>query len=270
MPENNPTITKHRQCLRELDYQVRSNRPLIYVVSAEERRVRDAVRVICQRNDHRWNLIEWDVANGISSITADGPELPENPVLDQQQVLRWFSKLPKSEPRKYTVLVLKDFFKFIGADGRMELLEHKVIRQLINLSEECIGMGKVIVITGTSFFLPPELEKIAAIVDWPLPEREHIADKVSKMLGHAAKEPDLMARGFRVDYTPQEHEEIVRAFQGMTIPQIEFLCTYSMLKENCLSPQLIASEKRKLVRALACSNGSKYPKISTRSAGLSI
>ena len=62
-------LTQHRLAMREFDYQVRCNRPLIYICTHEESRVLDAVKMICDRGDRNWEMFTWDVADGLKAYT---------------------------------------------------------------------------------------------------------------------------------------------------------------------------------------------------------
>ena len=86
--------------LEEIELLVRSKRTVIYVVSQEENRVLSALEQMCSKADTSWDLIKWDIVNGIYS---DDPEfLPakdQDKQLDQEEVLTWFHKLlvPKNK-----------------------------------------------------------------------------------------------------------------------------------------------------------------------------
>jgi len=245
-------LTEHRRCQQELELQIRSNRTFIYLVTHEEQRIVDALKALCVRDGAanqevtRWKMLEWDIASGVTC--ADGyDQLAQGP-LDQQQVLSWFEK---QEPlqKGYLILVLKDMHKFLvdDHDASASQTDKRVARLLYNLVRSCRGKRKVVVITGANLFLPTELERQCAVIDWPLPETAHISQRVERILESIQK--NAKARTvFKTTYSAGEMEEIVRACQGMTLTQIEAIVNYQALKENKLDPILIAHEKRRIIR----------------------
>ncbi len=48
--------SEHKKSMRELDWQIRSNRPLIFISSHEESRICDAIRFIAKRGTDAWGV----------------------------------------------------------------------------------------------------------------------------------------------------------------------------------------------------------------------
>lgn len=236
-------MSLHVDAQTELDFQVCSNRPLIYICSHEEQRVMEAIREICQRaNGQRWNMVTWDIGQGLQTVVGDIVDATAN---DQVAALRWFDELETGDT--YTLFVLKDFHKFMGSDGRPGQMEHRVVRMLRNMAQEYVGEHKCVIIIGPTLFVPPDLEKVCAVIDWPLPEGEDIGNRVRDILAAAATRPDL-ADKFKTDYTEAEFQQVIRSFQGLTLEQVQLLCTYTMLTSNHLDPVAIARRKRDVIR----------------------
>jgi hypothetical protein len=238
-------ITQHRASMREVDEQIRSQRVLTMICTHEETRVLDALLAICKRGDHNWTLLEWDVANGVRARTPF--ELPEKTQMDHLRVLRWFSSEEDvaSDPKgPWKVLVLKDFYKFLKDD---DFQGRQVVRLLKNLSTGLIGKRKAIILTGAEFYLPSELEKACAVIDWPLLEYETILSQLNDTLQHAGTMPEVASR-FKLDYTEQERDEIARAFAGLTLFEIELLSTKTIIREPAFNPDSIGKKKRDIIR----------------------
>lgn len=238
-------MSLHQEAQHELDCQICSNRPLIYVCTYEEQRVVDAIREVCtSRSDsNNWNLVSWDLGAQLNVIAGD-VTVPSS-VPDQLSVLQWFNELDSTQT--YTVLVLKDFHKLMGADGHPGQAEYRVIRLLRNMVQSMIGEYKCIVIMAPSLFLPKELERTCAVIDWPLPEEEDIKDKVTNLLSAASDKPEISVR-FKTEYTDEGMQESVHAFKGLTLEQIQLLSTYLMLTTDELNAKNISSHKRDAIR----------------------
>ncbi|MBS1722411.1 MAG: AAA family ATPase [Armatimonadetes bacterium] len=239
-------MSLHEAAQTELDYQICSNRSLIYVGSHEEQRILDAIREVCasRATGGPWNLLSWDLGEGLQLLSGN-LNIKNADAQDQVAVLRWFKEL--ATDNTYTVLVLKDFHKFLGYDGHPGQTEHRVVRMLRNLVRDMVGDFKCIVLLAPVVFLPPELERHCAVIDWPFPEDTDIVSKVDSLV-KAAKDNHEVAGKFQTEYTSEEMREAARAFSGLTLEQIQLLCTYMMLTAPKLDPATISAHKRMAIR----------------------
>jgi SpoVK/Ycf46/Vps4 family AAA+-type ATPase len=239
-------ITQHKQTMRELDWQIRSNRPLIAICSHEEKRVLEAIKFISKRADQDWAVFHWDLATGISTTPNFENLLPRQRMLNHMQVLDWFNSL-KENVNSYYILILKDFLKIIHEENTLD--DKRAVRMLRNMAQEFVAQHKVVIMVDTQLRLPEDMTKICAVLDWPLPEFEHIDEKVKKIIEVAAKNNELKKKGFLTIYSDSELQDIVRAFQGLTLEEIELICTYMMISDiNKLDPYKIANVKRDIIR----------------------
>lgn len=123
-------ISQHRQCLREIDWQIRSNRPLIYICSHEEERIMSALERICERRktNTQWKMCEWDITGNLN-VNNPNIELPTNgEQSDQYSILEWFDALPEEDDDNYQILVLKDFNKLLVTGEMSNQFDKQVIR----------------------------------------------------------------------------------------------------------------------------------------------
>ncbi len=58
-------ISAYRKALREIDWYLRSKRPVIYLTTPEELRIEEGISFICNRPDHKWDFITWDLVSGL-------------------------------------------------------------------------------------------------------------------------------------------------------------------------------------------------------------
>jgi AAA+ superfamily predicted ATPase len=226
---------------QELENQIRSNRSLIYLLSHEESRLDDAIQNIACSKTTPWSFVFWDISSG--ARTNSTIKLPKNP--DQLDILSWFSDLIVEKDDFY-ILVLHDFYKFLSPDNHPGQIEIQTIRSLKNLIEKCNNERKCIILTGARYFIPTEFEKIVLLMDWSLPEKELIFEKISSLIKSARKRSDL--KNFKTEYSEDELGAIVRAFQGLSLKEIEMICTYFMLTEKELDPAKIASKKQYAIK----------------------
>ena len=239
-------VSEHRKSMRELDWQIRSNRPLIAICSHEERRILDAIKFIAKRANSEWAIFQWDLASGVTTTPTFEHLLPKQKLANHIQVLDWFKEL-KENTESYYLLVLKDYLKIIHDENTLD--DKRAVRILRNISQEFITQHKTVIMLGTNIDLPDDLSKSCAVIDWPLPEYEHIEEKISNVLKYADQNIELKKKGFKTEYDDSELQDIIRAFQGLTLQDIELLCTYMMINDsNKLDPVKIANTKRDIIR----------------------
>ena len=240
-------ISTFRKTLREIDWFLRSKRPILYLTTPEEQRIEDGIKQICSKPDHKWDLITWDLISGLQSTNSAFLPVKENDrIMDQLEVLTWFDNLeiPKDN---FLLLVLKDFSKYFGNQHTQGQIEYRLIRNIKNIAQKCVTKNKALIIISQSFDLPNELDKYISVIDIPLPEKEHIESKIKDLLDKASQRKDL-AEKFKTKYSKDELEHIVNSFRGLTLNECEQVCTYCMIKHTSLDPEAISHQKRDIIR----------------------
>ena len=233
--------------LEEIELLVRSKRTVIYIVSQEENRVLSALEQMCSKADTSWDLIKWDIVSGLeASFPEFLPSKDSDKQLDQTEVLSWFQKLivPKN---KFCILVLKDFNKFFGSGNYRGQVEIKIIRHIKNLVNEFTVQNKAIIILSSALDLPTDLEKSIPLIDFPLPTKFEINEKINYLLERASKRPELSAK-FKTSYNIEEMDNIINSFRGLTVTECEQVCTYCMIKHSSLLPETISQQKRDIIK----------------------
>jgi ATP-dependent Zn protease len=240
-------LSTFRKTLREIDWFLRSKRPIIYLTTPEEQRIEDGIKQICAKPDHKWDLITWDLVSGLQSTNSSFLPVKESDrLLDQLEVLTWFDNLevPKGN---FLLLVLKDFSKYFGNQHNQGQIEYRLIRHIKNIAQKCVTKNKALIVISQSFDLPNELDKYISVIDIPLPEKEHIELKIKDLLDKASQRKDL-AEKFKTNYSSEELEHIVTSFRGLTLNECEQVCTYCMIKHTCLDPEAISHQKKDIIR----------------------
>ena len=178
---------------------------------------------MCSKADPSWDLIKWDIVNGIYSEDPEFlPTKESEKRLDQEEVLSWFENLivPKN---RYAVLVLKDFNRYFGQSNYRGQLENKIIRHIKNLSHLFTLQNKTLIIISNTYEAPQDLEKNMAVLDWPLPEKKDIEHKIKDLLKKASNRKDLASK-FKTSYSDEEFDIIINAFRGLTLSECEQVC----------------------------------------------
>jgi len=241
--------TDHQKNIEELDYQIRSRRPIIYICTHEEERIINVLLELANRPhlERKWKIHSWDLASGVKEIFKDISKKSTPQEIDQESVLKWFLDLNKDDgdKKETNILVLKDYQRLMGANGTGEI-ETMIVRQLRNMCTQFAFENKTIIIIGTSLYIPEDIEKNTFVIDWSLPEYIHIKELLQLAMTKASN--SKIKDKFRLTYTENELDEIVHAFQGLTISEIELLIKYMFLVSVEFDVSIIASRKRDIIR----------------------
>jgi SpoVK/Ycf46/Vps4 family AAA+-type ATPase len=217
---------------RELEVLVRARYPLLYVVTPEERRAEELVRLTANRLQKRLHI--WTLTRGYDPPLPISPEPPESqrrerlsPDIEALTML--------FRPYENAILLLKDFHPYLH--------DARVIRLLRDLSPRLHTSGRTLILLSPLLKLPSELEKELTVLEMPLPSREEIAHKLREILLMLRDKP-----GVQTEVPPDEFEELVQAAQGLTMEEIENVCARSIVEHRQLKAEVILTEKQQIVR----------------------
>lgn len=214
---------------KNLELLVRARYPLVYLLTAEERRAEEAVRVVASRTGKRLHV--WTYTRGFEpSVPAESSASPRGTLTPDIEALTTLFR-----PGENTLFLLKDFHPYLN--------DNRVIRLLRDLIPRLHSSGRTILLLSPLLKLPAELEKEANVLEMPLPDREEIAAKL--------REIQLMTQdtpGVASELTPSELEELVLAAQGLTLEEIENVCAKSIVEHKKMRVSTIMEEKQQIIR----------------------
>lgn len=213
---------------QEIEELIRARYILIYVVSAEEKRVEDELRVIGKRRNrkvHRWSCTE-----GLRAL--DGTESFQD-IKDPLRALEFIGKYEDD-----AIFVLRDFHPY--------LQDPTVTRRLRDLSfefREGTKYRRTVVLLSGILKVPNEIEKNLAVVDYDLPDREEIDTIVSKILTSLPQQVDLEVRR-----NPEMRRRVVDAAIGLTYEEAENTFSKSIIRKKDFDIETIVAEKKHIIR----------------------
>ena len=203
----------------ELETLIRARYPIIYVVSWEERRVEETLREICQRRGKK--LFLWTVTQGMAGNAAS-----KDPLAALDHIM--------GAPDQ-SVFVLKDFHPFIN--------DVSVTRRLRDLVYALKTSYKTLILLSPLLKLPPELEKEISVVDYQLPTLADLDRLLEGILQSVRGRPQI-----KVDMTPLEREQVLKAASGLTSNEAENVFAKSLVEKGHLDIDVILSEKEQIIR----------------------
>ncbi len=205
---------------------IRSGKAGVFVQSYEEVRVELELKGIAKQLD--WNIYVWSVTNGILSL-SDGTSLSDTE--DPMAMLNAFEKL-----KEKSILILRDFHMFLGSPT--ERPNPVLVRKVKDVLGDAQTANKVLISVGCQLYLPPELEKEVAVVEFKLPDRALIrvtAEGIAKAAGVAVPDNGMM-------------EKLVDAASGLTTTEASDAFSLSIVEVHDLDPDIVAREKANTVK----------------------
>lgn len=211
----------------ELETLIRARYPIIYVVSWEEKRVEDALRVIAQARGKK--MYQWTVTQGMVQNPANRDEGTRDPLAALDFVL---------QSRDQAVFLFKDFHPYLN--------DVALVRRLRDLTYALKTSYKTLILLSPILKLPPELEKEITVVDYALPSLEDLGALLDDIIQSVKANAQL-----QTEMTTEEREQILKAAQGLTAMEAENVFAKSLVEKRKFDVDVILSEKEQIIRKSA-------------------
>ena len=178
---------------------IRAEYPLIYLISWEEERVEESLRLLSKESFHdEYGVYSWSCTNGFSG--GNGVSERINDALSALKRVQ--------ETNQKGFFLFKDLHFFLN--------DPKIIRELKDLHQTLKSSSKTLFIISPSAVLPPELEKEITIFEIGLPDADDatmIFDEVTTPFKDSSRHNH---------YTPEFREKCVHALQGLGSSEMKF------------------------------------------------
>jgi ATP-dependent 26S proteasome regulatory subunit len=224
-PIENLTESRAYRALKEM---FQGGRPLIFIRTPEEGRVRVLLQEVSERL-FAGGIPVWSWSLTMGLISSDGKTIER---LSPQALLDFIASHP--EPG---IFQLKDFHQFMCDEPRVR-------RRLRDLYELCMDSKKFLVITSPIRAIPEELNRQIALVELHAPDIEELIEFIRLEVGK------ILQSGLRVDISDPVLFAIARSLQGLTLDESRHamrraLAVTGALDGNCL--QSLLDEKKLVV-----------------------
>ncbi len=172
-----------------------SGRPILYIHSAEERRVATLLRSAAKRFfKSPVPVYTWSLTDGLRREGEEARALSPREVLD-------------------FVIAHEGAALFHLEDFHAPMQQDEVLRRLRDVYAACSGSGKVVVISSPVRFAPDEIARDVAYLELPLPDH---AELVSFLRAHAKR---VAEAGGNADQSEETLADLARALQGLTLEE---------------------------------------------------
>jgi len=213
----------------EIEVLIRAKYPILYIVSWEERRVEDAIYMVCRSLKRAVHV--WSVTQGMKPpVPRPGSAPRTSSLAPELEVLAQLHEAPES-----SVFLLKDFHPYMK--------DYRVVRLLRDLAARMRGRSQTLILLAPSLTLPQDLEKDVTVVEFPLPSAEDI-EKTLDQVAEAVKDN----KSVDPTLTAVMRERVVKSAQGLTMDEIESVFARSLVEKKRFDLDAILQEKKQIIR----------------------
>jgi SpoVK/Ycf46/Vps4 family AAA+-type ATPase len=229
----------------QIDRLIRARYPLIAIRSHEELRVLWAIDQIAgfpkqrdQQGDPKL-VLEWAISTGMQArspitdqdMAAKVTQLRQATAGNPPAVLKAIVDWPADVP---AIFVLKDMHSYFN--------NAQVTRALRDAAYAIVSRKQTIILLSPQLTIPAELEKDVAIVDYPLPTKDEMAQLIDNLEGELG---DLVRFNLNGDREP-----LARALTGLTQNEATAVLKQAIIAKGELNHEaieFILDEKRQIV-----------------------
>ena len=186
----------------------------LWVQSHEHEEALREIAAMCHQR--QWRLASWDIASGLSVVGGEVPA--ETDGTDPLAAIRTVSAL--ASPESSAVLVLTNFHRFLQSP--------EVVQAMVRQATLGKQNRTFLVVLSPVVQIPVELDKLFAVIDHELPDREQL----ERIARGVATEPDELPEG----------DELVRlldAAAGLTRYEAENAFSLSVVREAAVRPAAV-------------------------------
>lgn len=223
---------------QDLDEAFKARLPVLYIETGEEVRAIDAITRAAagQRNPRR--IWTWTSALGL--IDPDGKAVSNtaNPV----RALSHAASVHES-----AAFIFCDLHAYLGSEHRPG--EPAVIRTTRETGLEFRHgeWSRALILVSPVRVIPPELDELTHLVDFPLPTAEEIRSLLDAMIENNTRGP----RPIKIEVDDKGREQLVNASLGLSMAEAENAFARAMANDGRLhvdDVRIVLNEKRQVVR----------------------
>nr|YP_009497772.1 hypothetical protein ycf46 [Acanthoceras zachariasii]AWT40485.1 hypothetical protein ycf46 [Acanthoceras zachariasii] len=207
----------------ELTLLLKARYPIIFINTIEEDRVEYIIRKHIKTTLNR-SIYSWDFVDGYTNNPNNDGFAKRNPL----QALELVERLTAETP---AIFLLKDFNRFLS--------DISISRKLKNISRILKLQPKTIIIIGSDFNIPKELQDLITLLQFQLPLENEISQELKRLI-----------TSLKIEINPELFETLTQACQGLSLERIrrvlsKIIATYKTINENSIG--ILLSEKKQII-----------------------
>lgn len=224
-------MTKSQTEANNLTAHFRARSKFIWIVSSEEARVEQYIFEAAAAA--KYVARSWDFAQGVTDISGQPEQIGD---ADPTAMLAAIRERGKAESNKERdVWIMRDLPPLLQGPLGIPL-----IRQIRNFCRyvEPRDTAQVIVVLSPNGDVPPELANHVTVINWPLPDRDEIADLVDALIEEYGL-TDVLKNGQR--------DAAIDAAIGLTGEEAQACYARSLVTLKTIDAGLVAKEKKRVI-----------------------
>tara|TARA_B110000971_G_scaffold171434_1_gene176209 strand:+ start:4693 stop:6183 length:1491 start_codon:yes stop_codon:yes gene_type:complete len=207
----------------ELTLLLKARYPVIFINTIEEDRVEYVIRKHIKTSLNR-SIYSWDFVDGYTNNPNNEGFAKRNPL----QALELIERLTSETP---AIFLLKDFNRF--------LTDVSISRKLKNIARILKLQPKTIIIIGSDFNIPKELQDLITILQFQLPNENEINQELTKLID-----------SLNIKIDSQLFESLTQTCQGLSLERIrrvlsKIIATHKTIDKNSI--EILLSEKKQII-----------------------
>ena len=207
----------------ELTLLLKARYPVIFINTIEEDRVEYVIRKHIKTSLNR-SIYSWDFVDGYTNNPNNEGFAKRNPLQALELVERLTSETP-------AIFLLKDFNRFLA--------DISISRKLKNISRMLKLQPKSIIIIGSDFNIPKELQDLITVIQFQLPVEGEISQELTRLIN-----------SLNINVNADLFESLTQACQGLSLERIrrvlsKIIATHKTIDENSIS--ILLSEKKQII-----------------------
>jgi hypothetical protein len=247
-------MTKATETAQDIATLLRARNPLLWVVTREETRVEGFLVEAIKSAGYDARF--WDAAQGFTSFDGRSIDSTKN---DLNNALRTINE-SADRANSRTVWVLRD--PNVWLEGIIGAASNRALRNLAKkVSRTTRDRAQAVIVLSTNGVIPKELAGHAALVEWPLPDRDEITEMFDTTVANQVKALEAM-----VINKPDEKEATeaklaklqksvkngardaaIDACLGLSGEEINATLARSLVQFTAIDPVTIAREKKRVI-----------------------
>jgi len=220
--------------------------PIVFLTCREEKRMLNYFKHLVVTRGFRAST--WDCYTGMSDLlTGEIDKTVSEEILDPDNALHFIIKDAKTDKSKKDgyeaqeikgkIYLMLDFYNYIDNPDTERRL--KAFAQIDSMT--------MIIITGHSLSIPPGLNNLFSVLDFPYPNKSEIKGTVDSLLNRVGKDSVKFEKTLIKQFKDNEHE-IIGSVNGLTLTEAQKALSKSVVVHRGFNINAILGEKKQYIR----------------------
>ncbi|HUU86588.1 MAG TPA: AAA family ATPase [Candidatus Glassbacteria bacterium] len=230
----------------ELTALMKIRAPIVFLTCREEKRMLKYFEYLVVNRSFRAST--WDCYSGmLDLLTGEKDKTISDDMLDPDEALHYIIQDAKSDGSKKDayesqningkIYLMLDFYKFLDDPATERRI--KTFAQIDSMT--------MIVITGPSLSIPPGLNNLFSVLDFPYPNKNEIEGTIKALLDVVGKESVPFEKTLAKQFKENKHE-IISSVNGLTLTEASKALAKSVVVNRKFDIPAILGEKKQYIR----------------------